>query len=359
MQKEKFSREEFLMMFREDVARLSRYIPWLEAKGGSDVSKYYQDGDKMQHTLTFPVYDSILLAFLNDASATVFMEQNYHYFYNRNRIKNYEDELLLIEKADIMHMDILQCILSRYVFGGMTKAYLWKDGVEHRIFLNVVKKARQIVEFWDQPLIIEDEILPEELQEPTVDTTIDAAVENANASGEVKYMLVSDLVPVDDEDWTDEEFGLVFSGELEADDIPRRRAEQAGYMVVDELPAVEEVPVVEEAPVVEETPAVEEVPVVEETPAEEVPVVEETPAVEEAPTVEKPPVVEEKAPAKKRAPRKKKEVAEEEKAPAKKRAPRKKKEDVEAKAPAKKTTSTRGRKKKTEEVAKVETEANE
>lgn len=168
MQKEKLSREEFLTMFREDVIRLSRYIPWFEKKSGSDVSKNYQDGNKMNHTLSFPVYDSILLSFLNEASTTVFMEQNYQYFYTRHRIQDYEDELRLIETADIMHMEVLQCILSRYVFGGLTKAYLWKDGVEHRIFLNILKKARQIIEFWDQPLVIEDEIIPEE-EEPAAE----------------------------------------------------------------------------------------------------------------------------------------------------------------------------------------------
>lgn len=166
MQNERLSREEFLTMFREDVIRLSRYIPWFEKKSGSDVAKNYQDGDKMNHTLSFPVYDSILLSFLNDASTTVFMEQNYHYFYGRNRIQNYQDELRLIETADIMHMEVLQCILSRYVFGGMTKAYLWKDGVDYKIFLNILKKARQIIEFWEQPLVIEDEIVPED-EEPT------------------------------------------------------------------------------------------------------------------------------------------------------------------------------------------------
>lgn len=166
MQNERLSREEFLTMFREDVIRLSRYIPWFEKKSGSDVAKNYQDGDKMNHTLSFPVYDSVLLSFLNDASTTVFMEQNYHYFYGRNRIQNYQDELRLIETADIMHMEVLQCILSRYVFGGMTKAYLWKDGVDYKIFLNILKKARQIIEFWEQPLVIEDEIVPED-EEPT------------------------------------------------------------------------------------------------------------------------------------------------------------------------------------------------
>lgn len=177
MQKEKLSREEFLTMFREDVIRLSRYIPWFEKKSGSDVSKNYQDGNKMNHTLSFPVYDSILLSFLNEASTTVFMEQNYQYFYTRHRIQDYEDELRLIETADIMHMEVLQCILSRYVFGGLTKAYLWKDGVEHRIFLNILKKARQIIEFWDQPLVIEDEIIPEEEEPAEEPETAETAAE--------------------------------------------------------------------------------------------------------------------------------------------------------------------------------------
>lgn len=177
MQKEKLSREEFLTMFREDVIRLSRYIPWFEKKSGSDVSKNYQDGNKMNHTLSFPVYDSILLSFLNEASTTVFMEQNYQYFYTRHRIQDYEDELRLIETADIMHMEVLQCILSRYVFGGLTKAYLWKDGVEHRIFLNILKKARQIIEFWDQPLVIEDEIIPEEEEPAEEPETAESAAE--------------------------------------------------------------------------------------------------------------------------------------------------------------------------------------
>ena len=202
MQKQKYSRDEFLEMFKQDVIRLSKYIPWLEDKSGDDVSKNYQDGNKMDHTLSFPVYDSILLAFLNDASTTVFMEKNYQYFYTKNHIHDYQDELAMIERADIMHMDILQCILSRYVFGGMVKAYLWKAGVDHKIFVTVIKKARQIVEFWSEPLVIEDEIpaegYPEEFTYPEVDEA----------------------------DWTDEEFAAVLSGELNAEDIPRLRWEK-------------------------------------------------------------------------------------------------------------------------------------
>ena len=216
MQNEKLSREEFLTMFREDVIRLSRYIPWFEKKSGKDVSQNYTDGDKMAHTLSFPVYDSILLSFLNDASITVFMEQNYHYFYNRNRIQNYEDELRLIETADIMHMEVLQCILSRYVFGGMTKAYLWKDGVEHRIFLNILKKARQIIEFWEQPLVVEDEIFPEE-------------------------------EPMAEEVETVEEEPAAEEAEIVEEELAAEEAE-----IVEEEPETEEVEAIAESPVTEE-----------------------------------------------------------------------------------------------------------
>ena len=290
MQKQKYSRDEFLEMFKQDVIRLSKYIPWLEDKSGDDVSKNYQDGNKMDHTLSFPVYDSILLAFLNDASTTVFMEKNYQYFYTQNHIYDYQDELAMIERADIMHMDILQCILSRYVFGGMVKAYLWKAGVDRKIFVTVIKKARQIVEFWSEPLVIEDEIpaegYPEEFTYPEVDEADwtdeefaavlsgelnaediprlrwekehatagvgnDEAVETVEAvEAEIKeVVLPADFVfpEVDDADWTDEEFAAVLAGELDPNDIPRMHYEKEhGVKVVFGEPG-SEAEVVEEA----------------------------------------------------------------------------------------------------------------
>ena len=284
MQNQRYSRDEFLEMFKQDVIRLSKYIPWLEDKSGDDVSKNYQDGNKMDHTLSFPVYDSILLAFLNDASTTVFMEKNYQYFYTKNHIHDYQDELAMIERADIMHMDILQCILSRYVFGGMVKAYLWKAGVDHKIFVTVIKKARQIVEFWSEPLVIEDEIpaegYPEEFTYPEVDEAdwtdeefaavlsgelnaediprlrwekehATAGVENDEAvETEIKeVVLPADFVfpEVDDADWTDEEFAAVLAGELDPNDIPRMHYEKEhGVKVVFGEPE-SEAEVVEEA----------------------------------------------------------------------------------------------------------------
>ena len=317
MQKERLSREEFLAMFREDVIRLSRYIPWFEEKCGSDVSQNYTDGDLMNHTLSFPVYDSILLSFLNDASTTVFMEQNYHYFYSRNRIQSYEDELRLIETADIMHMDVLQCVLSRYVFGGMTKAYLWRDGVEHRVFLAVLKKARQIIEFWSQPLIIEDEISPDgeimsaepEVQEEDgfSDEFIaqimaeyeaeDAAVavataEDAPIAEEYTESVEEEPVVTEgEEEGFSDEFIAQIMAEYAAEDAAKAAAEGEAEPVIEEEEIVEEEPVIEEEEIVEEEPVIEEEEIVEEEPViEEEEIVEAEPVIEEDEIVEEYPV---------------------------------------------------------------------
>ena len=93
-----------------------------------------------------------MLAFLNELGSTAFMNQNYRYIYSRYRIRDYKDELKQIDKADIMSMEILGGILSKYTLGGMTKAYLWTEGVEHQIFYRALLKAKSIIEYWDVPL---------------------------------------------------------------------------------------------------------------------------------------------------------------------------------------------------------------
>lgn len=148
---ERMGREEILAMYKPDVERLVYYLPWLEGKSGRDVSDIYY-ADKAHATLPFPVYDEILLTFLNELSSTVFMDQNYRYLYTRYHIHDYHDELAMIAKTDIMSMDILNGILSKYMLGGMTKANLWIEGIEHQIFWKAVQKAKEIVEFWDVPL---------------------------------------------------------------------------------------------------------------------------------------------------------------------------------------------------------------
>lgn len=141
--------EEIIHTYREDVVRLSRYISWLETKGGSDVVSSYR---AEQSTFSFPVYDGTLMSFIKEAQTTKLMNRNYRYTYSRNHIKTAKDELSLIRTATIKEFGVLCDILSKYVLGGMTKAQVWREGIENRIFLEVLVKLKELIEFWDKPL---------------------------------------------------------------------------------------------------------------------------------------------------------------------------------------------------------------
>lgn len=141
--------EEIIKTYREDVAKLARYIPWLETKSGSDVMSSYRAD---QSTFSFPVYDGTLMSFVKEAQATKLMNRNYRYTYSRNHIKTAKDELSLIRSASIKEFGALCDILSKYVLGGMTRAQVWREGIENRIFLEVLMKLKDLIEFWDKPL---------------------------------------------------------------------------------------------------------------------------------------------------------------------------------------------------------------
>ena len=141
--------EEIIKTYREDVAKLSQYIPWFETKSGSDVVSSYRAD---QSTFSFPVYDGTLMSFVKEAQATKLMNRNYRYTYSRNHIKAAKDELSLIRTATIKDFGVLCDILSKYVLGGMTRAQVWREGIENRIFLEVLMKLKELIEFWDKPL---------------------------------------------------------------------------------------------------------------------------------------------------------------------------------------------------------------
>lgn len=138
--------------YKPDVERLIRYLPWLKEKAGSDVSKKFTDSGIGVNSIPFPVYDSTLLGFIKEVQRTTLLDRNYHYIYSKHRIRTCDDELRMISKADITQMDILKGILSKYVMGGMTKGSLWTDAVREGIFLNVIQKMKENVEFWDKPM---------------------------------------------------------------------------------------------------------------------------------------------------------------------------------------------------------------
>lgn len=138
--------------YKKELLPLLRYLPYLEERSGFDPSTNYGGQENGNNTLSFPIFDGTLLSFVKEAGQTSFMDKNYSYVYSRNRINTPEDERKLIASATINEWGILCGILTRYVRGGMTKAYLWRDGMRESIFFLVLTKMKEIVEFWDRPV---------------------------------------------------------------------------------------------------------------------------------------------------------------------------------------------------------------
>lgn len=138
--------------YKKDVEQLVRYLPWLEEKTGTNVSETYTGSGIKGSSIPFPVYDGTLMGFVKTAQRTKLLDRNYPYLYSKHGIRTPQDELRMIASADIIHMDVLKGILSRYIMGGMTKGGLWTEAVQNGVFLNIVKKMKENLEFWDKPI---------------------------------------------------------------------------------------------------------------------------------------------------------------------------------------------------------------
>ena len=139
--------------YRSDVEILMRYIPWLESKAGQETSQTYDGQDLSKNSMAFPVYDGTLMSCIRDAQRTTVLSRNYFYTYSKNRLHTAEDEKKLIASATITEMDELTGILSKYIYEGMTKGKKWSEGVKNGVFLAVIKKMKENVEFWDKPML--------------------------------------------------------------------------------------------------------------------------------------------------------------------------------------------------------------
>lgn len=152
MEKEDIAyRQQVVNMYKSDVEKLIRYLPWLEekARAGGSVSETFDGNGIKDHSISFPVYDSTLMSFIKTVQSTGLLDRNYPYLYSHQRIRTVQDEQNAISRADIKDMDVLRGILSKYVLGGMTKGRLWTEAVSNRIFLNVVLKMKENISFWD------------------------------------------------------------------------------------------------------------------------------------------------------------------------------------------------------------------
>lgn len=140
--------------YKAELTPLFRYLHWLEQNAGVDNSTSYDGGEQASRTMSFPIFDSTLLSFVKEADKTSFMDKNYVYVYRRLGLKTPEDERRVIATAGIQEWNVLCGILTRYVRGGMTQSFLWKQGMSERIFYLLLAKMKEIVEFWDRPLNI-------------------------------------------------------------------------------------------------------------------------------------------------------------------------------------------------------------
>ena len=141
--------EQVLVAYKDDVMKLAEYLPWIEEKSGKAVSSIYSGDGIGANSVKFPVYDAMLMQFIKAAENTAFMDRNYRYVYTRNRLMDADDEYRLIQSATILQMDQLGGIMSNYVLGGRTRARLWSDAMNYGIFYQVVKKAKELVDFWE------------------------------------------------------------------------------------------------------------------------------------------------------------------------------------------------------------------
>lgn len=157
MENEKLSVEQLISEYKDDVSKLIRYIPWLESKTGKEVASSYlgdHSGDSSgSSSLAFPVYDGTLMSFVKQAKNTKLINHNYAYSFSRYHLRTTEDELKAIEKATVKEFDLLKGIFSKYILLGMTKSRIWIEGVEDKIFLKLLLKMKEIIEFWDKPLV--------------------------------------------------------------------------------------------------------------------------------------------------------------------------------------------------------------
>lgn len=146
---EMLSNEEIVDYYKKDAVKLFRYLSWLESKSGQSTCSIYGGEGIATNSVPFPVYDGTLLNFVREAEKTCFMDRNHVYVYSRNGLKTSKDELRLIQNATIRDMDKMAGILSHYIMGGRTKASRWSEGVSNGVYVALLAKMKELIEFWD------------------------------------------------------------------------------------------------------------------------------------------------------------------------------------------------------------------
>ena len=104
------------------------------------------------HSVPIPVYDGTLLGFVKEMQGTGLMNRNYVYTFSKYSIRTEKDELAMIDRVELKEIEIVFDIMAKYVLGGMTKGILWSRAVENGVFLLGLKKIKELLDIWDEPL---------------------------------------------------------------------------------------------------------------------------------------------------------------------------------------------------------------
>ena len=134
--------------YKDDVKELSRYLDYLKSKRGTVAGSYSDPSEGKKTTILVPTYDSSLLNFVKCVQKSAFLDRNYSYVFRRYNMRTAEDELKQIERTQIMEIEVLGAILSKYVIKGMTQAKMWTEGVKNGVMYEAVKKMGELIDFW-------------------------------------------------------------------------------------------------------------------------------------------------------------------------------------------------------------------
>ncbi len=152
MENENIYRQELISRYRRSVEGLFRYLPWLEEKSGEKMMHTYQGDNMPQRSVAIPVYDGTLLGFVKEMNATGLMDRNYVYVFSRYGIHTEQDELRVIDHTELKEIEVIFGIMAKYVLGGMTKGILWSKAIENGVFYHGLKRIKELLDVWDQPL---------------------------------------------------------------------------------------------------------------------------------------------------------------------------------------------------------------
>ncbi|MDE6983253.1 MAG: hypothetical protein K2O99_01755 [Lachnospiraceae bacterium] len=142
----RLSRDEIIICYKDDVARLMRYLSWLQEKSGTVTTSVYSGEGIEKSSIAVPTYDSTLLGFIREAKTTDFINRNYMYTLSRYRIRTAADELRVIGACSLQEITVLGDILSKYVLRGNVKGAVWAEGVQNGVYLALLLKLKELME---------------------------------------------------------------------------------------------------------------------------------------------------------------------------------------------------------------------